>query len=80
MKVCVEDAEESVLAGGCVALRFLSALHRLVERGGDLGAAAEGVHRAGLDEGFENAFVQQAKIDLFAELPEAGEAGLPFCL
>ena len=29
----VEDAEEPVLAGGCVRLRLLRALHRLVERG-----------------------------------------------
>ena len=80
MDVGVEDAEESVLAGGFVALRFLGALHGLVERGAELGAAAEGVHGAGLDEGLEDALVEKAEVDLFAELVEAGEARLPCCL
>ena len=69
-----------MLAGGFVALRFLGALHGLVERGAELGAATEGVHGAGLDEGLEDALVQQAEVDLFAELIEAGEARLPCCL
>ncbi len=80
MDVGVEDAEESVLTGGCVALRFLGALHGLVERGAHLCAATEGVHGAGFDEGFEDALVEQAEVDLFAELPKAGEARLPCCL
>ena len=77
MDVGVEDAEESVLAGGFVALGFLGALHGFVERGGELGAATEGVHGAGFDEGFEDALVEQAEVDLFAELVEADEALLP---
>ncbi len=80
MEVGVEDAEEAVLAGGFVALRFLCALHGLVECGGELGAAAKGVHGSGFDERFEDALVEQAKVNLFAELVEAGEALLPCCL
>ena len=78
-RVVVEHAEEAVLARGGVALRFLRALHGLVECGEDLGAAAEGVHRAGLDQRLQHALVQQAQVDLLAELPEAGEARLAFC-
>ncbi len=46
----------------------------------ELRAAAEGVHGSGLDEGLEDALVEEAKVDFFAELPEAGEALLPCCL
>jgi len=52
-----------------VALRFLGALHRLVERGENAGAGAEAVEGARLAEGLEDALVQQAEVDLVAELP-----------
>ena len=58
-------------------LGFLGALHGLVDGGGDLCAAAEGVHGSGFDEGLEDALVEQAKVDLFAELPEAAKPGFP---
>ena len=41
------------------------------------GAASEGVHGAGLDERLEHALVQQAEIDLLAELPDTRRSCWP---
>src|SRR5579864_6136244 len=72
--VVIEDAEEAVLAGFGVALDFLGLLHGLVEDRGELGAAAEGVHGATLNQRFEHSLVEQAEIDVFAELEDRFEA------
>ncbi len=77
--VGVEDAEEAVLSGCGIALRFLGALHGFVEGAGDLGAGSECIHGSGFVQRFEHALVEAAEIDLFAELPQAREALLPFC-
>ena len=43
----VEDAEQPMLPGLGIALRFLRPLHRLVEHGHELRATPERIHRAG---------------------------------
>ena len=70
----LEDAKQAVLAGFGVALGFLRLLHGFVEHGHELGAAAHGIHGAALDQRFEDAFVEQAEVDVFAEFEDGFEA------
>ena len=75
----VEDAEESMLAGCSVALRFLGELHRLIQSRGNLRSATEGVHGTSLDERFEDALIQQAKINTSHRTPTSlrSQSSLP---
>ena len=68
-----------MLAGGGVALGLLRALHGLVERGRDLRHALPKLSMApALISDSSTRLFNQAEIDLFAELPQAGEALLAF--
>ncbi len=56
------------------ALHFLRALHRAIDHRDHLGAVrAESIHRAGADQAFEHALIQQPRIHRFAEFEEVGE-------
>ena len=64
-----------MLRAGAIALQLLAALHGAVDHGIKLRAAgAERIERAGLDQAFEHAPVQQARVDGVAELEERVEA------
>ena len=56
-----------MLAALGVALSLLRAFDGAVEHGHQLGAAAQSIHGAALDQRFQHAFVQQAQVDLLAE-------------
>ena len=76
-EVGVEHAEEAVLAGGGVLLRFLGALDGLVEGGEDAGAGAEAVERSGFAEGLEDALVHEAEVDLVRRTPRGWKPCFP---
>ena len=63
----LKHAEQAVLAGFCVALGLLCAFDRTVENGHQLGAAAQSIHGAALDQRLQHPLVQQPQVDLFAE-------------
>ena len=64
----LEHSEQSMLARFDVALYFLRAFNGPVDHRHQLRAAAERIHGAALDQRFEDTFVQQPQVDLFAEL------------
>ncbi len=74
----LEDAEQAVLAAFGVALGFLRAFDGAVENRHQLGAAAQSVHGAALDQRFQNALVQQAQVDLLAEFVDGAVAAKLF--
>src|ERR1035438_7194045 len=74
----VEQPKEAGLSVRSVFLRFLRALHCLVDGGHQRCACTERIERAGLDERLDDALVHYAQVDFFAELPEALEAAADF--
>src|SRR6516165_10849688 len=63
-----ENSEQAVLTHGGIALRFLRVLHGGVDDGHELRAAAQRVHGSGLDQRLDDTLVEQAKVNLLAEL------------
>ena len=68
-------AEKAVLAAGFFALAALRLFHGPVNHREHLRSPrSEGIHRARFDQAFENALVQEARVDVIAELVDRGEA------
>ena len=74
----LKHTEQAMLAAFSIALRFLRALDGTVEHGHKLGAAAESIHGAALDQRLQHALVQQPQIYLLAEFVNRAEAAQLF--
>ena len=73
-----QQVEHGELAGGTRGVDGGGGGHQLVEHGQELGAPAEAVQRAGLDEAFERPLVDLVEVDPVAEFFQAPEGAALF--